>query len=375
METKDSGGIQKENYGGTGHKGGNMNTINILKKLIEIPSITADDSACQKVLKVARNILDSQNVRSKIINAAGKSILIWGELDLSNTAWLINSHLDVVPGVRTQFVPKITRDRLWGRGSADTKSSCSVILANSQNWDLKIREKHITFMLVIDEEVGGESTKKIIKEMKNLKGAIFLEPSCQKMIVQAKGIIQLKIVATGKSCHGSRPWEGENALEKLTNNLTAFRLQHPSPSSETRNTTFNFSSLNSGSAINQIPSEATLWCDIRWNPKDDPNNIVSTIKKVFFDCSIEIIKLESPINCPKSSSLRQTFIEALKSNSVNPISGFEHGSSDARHATALGIPALVFGPIGKNLHGDSEWVSMKSISKVEKVLGDWINII
>ena len=246
------------------------------------------------------------------------------------------------------------------------------MLDNAQSWLKIAKAKHITFMLVVDEEIGGESTKLVLSRMKNLKGGIFLEPTGEKMIVQAKGIIQLKITATGVACHGSRPWEGESALEKITTNLTKFRASHISPNRETRNTTFNFSLLNSGAAINQIPSSAELWCDIRWNPGDNPANIIRDIKNAFPNCIVETIKLESPVNCPKNSLLRSSFVDALKSNSINSFRGFEHGSSDARHCTPPGIPAIVFGPKGKNLHALNEWVSIKSLLKVEKVLDHWI---
>jgi len=350
-----------------------MTTLNILNDFIAVPSISGDGESCRKIVKVAQATLAAEHVPSKVLTVTKRSILIWGELDLSKTKWLINSHLDVVPGTPDQFIPQTKGGKVWGRGAADTKSSCAIMLANAGDWSGLAVAKHLTFMLVTDEEIGGESTKAILKQMKSLQGAIFLEPiSGEKMIVQAKGIIQLKITASGKVSHGSRPWDGDNALEKITSCLTTFRIHHPSPVRETRETTFNFSLMSSGTAINQVPVESTLWCDVRWNPADDPNKIVSDMAQAFHDCKTEVVKLESPIKCPLDSRLHQSFSFSLKSNSINPINGFEHGSSDARHCTNLGIPAIVFGPKGKNLHGDNEWVSLKSMDKVQAVVDHWI---
>jgi len=349
-----------------------MNNIKILNQLIRIPSNTGDTKVCHAIIKLAQSFLQSKKVKSKIIHLNKRSVIIWGETNLAKTKWLINSHLDVVPGSKDQYKAKLSGDRLFGRGSADTKSGCSIMLANSKRWNQIARTKHITFMLVTDEEIGGSSTKEILPRIPLLQGAIFLEPTGEKMIVQAKGIIQLKITATGKSSHGSRPWEGHSALEILTDGISSFRVNNSSPIKETRRTTINFAQIESGIAINQIPAEGTLWCDIRWNPTDDPTQIISNLQISFPDSLIEVIKLESPINCVANSELRQTFVESLKQNSINPISGFEHGSSDARHCTALSIPAIVFGPIGKNLHGDNEWVSIKSMNKTALVLNHWI---
>lgn len=348
------------------------NTIKILETLIKHSSITTNVSSCVKIISFSQQLLESQKVGNKVIQINDRPTLLWGEQNLKKTQWLINSHLDVVPGKPDQFIPQTKNGKVWGRGAADTKSSCAIMLANARNWNALAIDKHLTFMLVTDEEVGGDSTRKALKNLTAIQGAVFLEPTGEKMVVQAKGIIQLKLTATGKSCHGSRPWEGVSALEKITSCLTTFRLHHPTPLRETRATTFNFSLISSGTAINQVPSEATLWCDIRWNPEDDPNQIVTEIAREFCSCKLKVIKLESPIKCPLDSHLRQSFSFALKTNNLNPINSFEHGSSDARHATALGIPAIIFGPKGKNLHGDGEWVSLKSLTKVKTVIDHWI---
>jgi acetylornithine deacetylase/succinyl-diaminopimelate desuccinylase-like protein len=46
----------------------------------------------------------------------------------------------------------------------------------------------------------------------------------------------------------------------------------------------------------------------------------------------------------------------------NPITR-EHGSSDARCFVAAGIPAFLFGPVGGDLHGANEWVSLRSLEQ------------
>src|SRR5699024_12371616 len=43
---------------------------------------------------------------------------------------------------------------------------------------------------------------------------ICAEPTQLGIGFQAKGILQFDVQLFGKSAHGSRPWEGENAIEK-----------------------------------------------------------------------------------------------------------------------------------------------------------------
>ncbi|OGM76763.1 hypothetical protein A2210_02305 [Candidatus Woesebacteria bacterium RIFOXYA1_FULL_40_18] len=352
---------------------GRLTTQNILKSLVRIPSSTGDAAACQKIVALSQTLLRSQKVPSKIEISKNRQILVWGEINLSKSKWLVNSHLDVVPGKPSQFKPLETKDKILGRGAADTKGSAAILLSNASSWLNAAKAKRVTFMLVTDEEMGGESTKEILRKTTNLKGAIFLEPTDEKIITQTKGIMQIKIQTKGKSCHGSRPWEGINALEQLTSSLTQFRKKHPNPKNETQNTTFNFSILQAGTAINQIPEEATLWCDVRWNSNDSPNKIINELKHTFVESKVEVIKLESPVKCSEDAKILADFFLTMKQNKLNPIQSFDHGSSDARHCTARNIPAIIFGPKGKNSHADNEWVSLKSLDNVGKVLNSWIN--
>ncbi len=344
-----------------------MTLLTMLEELIKVKTLSEDHKTCLDTLK---------KVQPQIPNSmldVNSGVLVWGHTDLGTTSWLINTHLDVVPGLPEQFSLSIKGDKAWGRGVADVKGCVAIIIDQAKTWNELAIKSRVTFMLVTDEEVGGQSTKDLLTKMPNLKGAIFLEPSGLHLTTQAKGMMQVQIVASGISCHGSRPWDGKNAIEELSFGITQFRLAHPSPCQETKDTTFNFSQIMGGTAINQVPNIAEVWCDIRFNPKDDPGNAIREITDIFNHCQVKIAKCESPINCDKNSELFICLSNSLKACHINPLTQFDHGTSDARHATALGIPALVFGPKGGNLHAEGEWVSLKSLEKVKNVLDHWIN--
>jgi succinyl-diaminopimelate desuccinylase len=343
-----------------------MTLLTRLERLVKVKTVSTNREICLNALK---------NIQSEIPNSIidDETLLMhWGHTDLASAEWLVNTHLDVVPGVSKQFALKISGDKVRGRGTADVKGCVAVITENANNWAQFAIKNKVTFMLVSDEEIGGQSTKDILVNMSNLKGAIFLEPSGLHLTTMAKGMMQIKIVASGINSHGSRPWEGQNAIEKLCFGLTQFRLMNQSPNQETRNTTFNFSQIKGGMAINQVPSSAELWCDVRFNPQDNPTTISQILAKAFSGCTITVNKCESPIKCDQKSPLFKQLSASLKANSINPLAQFDHGTSDARHATALGIPAIVFGPKGGNLHAQDEWVSLKSLLKVQNVLDHWI---
>jgi succinyl-diaminopimelate desuccinylase len=48
------------------------------------------------------------------------------------------------------------------------------------------------------------------------------------------------------------------------------------------------------------------------------------------------------------------------------------GASDAAAFIEAGIPAVEFGPAGAGHHGPEEWVSLSSLARYRRALGDFI---
>jgi succinyl-diaminopimelate desuccinylase len=49
------------------------------------------------------------------------------------------------------------------------------------------------------------------------------------------------------------------------------------------------------------------------------------------------------------------------------------GASDAISFLEAGVPAVEFGPVGGGHHGPHEWVSISSLARYRRALGDFIN--
>jgi succinyl-diaminopimelate desuccinylase len=344
----------------------------LLPDLIKIPNISNDLEQNQKIIKFCQEVLKEKGISSQIKIFAGRPTLVWGA-DLSEAVVMINSHLDIVPGPEMLFAPIIEKDKIIGRGAADTKAAVSAILNIDTAIQKDFKKKRIIGVLVTDEEIGGDSTKALLAETPKLDFAIFGEPTALTINNQAKGIIQVKVTAWGKSTHGSRPWLGKNAISIMAGKINTFMAHIPTPAKETFSTTYSFAQIKGGIAINQVPASCELLIDIRFNPHDDPQRIVKKLSPFFKGCKIEVLRSESPIFTSPENKFVRNFEKALKDHEVVPKFSFEHGSSDARHCTARGIASIVFGPIGGGLHEDIEWVDLKSVTTMTKVLESFIN--
>lgn len=339
----------------------------ILKQLISRKTLTSDISANQEALLFCQKLLEEKGIPSSLLWHTKHPSLHWGAPSI-DASIMLNSHIDVVPAPDASFVPITKNGRMVGRGTADTKSFVSTLLHLPKDVVENATKAGVCFALVSDEEIGGDTTKTFLPEMKNLKFALFGEPTQLKLNNEAKGIMQIRITEKGESSHGSRPWLGRNAIILLSSQLKSFIEENPEPKSYTWETTFSFNQINGGTAINQVPATCELLCDVRFNSQDNTESILAKFHKHFGKENVEVLREESIIFTPQDNKFISILSQELTKNEVTPEFSKELGSSDARHCTKLGIASLVFGPIGEGSHENEEWVDLESVKKVHQTL-------
>jgi len=351
-----------------------MEMKSLLIDLVKMKNLSTDIPGNLKALQFCQYYLKAKGIKSKIHWHTDHPSLEWGATSQSAKV-LFNTHIDVVPAPDFCFVPKEIDGKLLGRGTADTKAMCAVFLSLSKTEVEQATKKGIRFVLVSDEEIGGDTTKVMVEKLPKIEFGLFGEPTNLELKHLAKGIMQIKITTNGSNAHGSRLWQGDNAIIKQTKQLNKFLSKHPDPVNETWSTTYNWSQIQGGNAINQVPDKCELWCDVRYEPSDEPAKIEQDLKSIFKNSLVEVVRKESPIFTMQDEQHLQILAQAVESRAIKPIFGREFGSSDARHFTNRKIPAVVFGPIGGQLHEDKEWVDLPSIIDVKEVIQEFILLI
>ena len=281
---------------------------------------------------------------------------------------LITGHLDVVEAEPEQFKPKIKNGKIYGRGSADMKSGAAIAIQIIK----EEKEKDIGIMLTTDEEIGGEEGVGYLSKQWNPELVIVTEPSDKKIAIKNKGVLWLKIKTKGKAAHGSEPWNGENAIDKLLEKYLQIKKLFPKPNKEKWQVTMNLGMIKAGQAYNQVPDEAELRLDIRYTEKDDPDKILRKIKKIK-DIKVEVAQKQPIRNTAEKNPYMQKLKQAAQKITKQKIEfKKETGASDTRYFASKGITTADFGPAGKNLHGKNEFVIVKSIEDIYKILKEFI---
>jgi succinyl-diaminopimelate desuccinylase len=283
---------------------------------------------------------------------------------------LLCGHLDVVPGENRQFEPVIRGDRLYGRGAWDMKGSlaalCAVVKRTASlapPWCL---------LIVTDEETGGKNgAARLAREPWEAELFLAAEPTGLAFSLQSKGVLRLAVETRGRNAHGSQPWEGESAVERMMEVGPKLRTVIPDLREEAWQTTATLSMVKGGTVINQVPDESTVWVDIRHIPDDDPRRLVSRLRKALRGHRVEVLDSYPPMVCredaPSLSGLREAF---RRVTGREPGYHRSHGATDARYFSPR-MDALIFGPAGKDLHGPEEWVGIRSLHHFADIMEAW----
>ena len=132
---------------------------------------------------------------------------------------VFSTHFDCVPPF---FPSRIEGDRLYGRGSCDAKGILAAQIAAADAFRRE-GETRVGLLFVVGEERGSDGAK-IANAFAN--GCQFLidgEPTESRLGLATRGMLRLRLRASGRAAHSSFPELGESAIDKLIDALVDLR--------------------------------------------------------------------------------------------------------------------------------------------------------
>jgi len=348
--------------------------ISLTKKFISIKSTQDNPEALEEVLGLALSNLKDYTIERFEYNGT-KSVLVYNsEKRPKKFKIILNGHLDVVPGKENQYTPEIKGNRLYGVGSMDMKANVACLIMAFKEVVDKVSYP-LGLQLVTDEEIGGyNGTKYQVEKGVRAEFVIAGEPTNFDVVHKAKGILQVKISAKGKTAHGAYPWRGENAIWKMNEFLNILQKKYPVPDHEVWATTVNISRIETtNQAFNKIPDDCAVWLDIRVISEE-----MATIKKSLQQLlpsgfTLDVMAFEPALLTDENNEFIKLLekVAQQKTKKIIQLRG-ANGSSDTRHFARVNCPGIEFGPVGGNIGSDQEWVSIPSLEKYHEILNDFL---
>ncbi len=286
---------------------------------------------------------------------------------------LLAPHLDVVPAPLSSFSPKISKGRLHGRGSCDTKASVACFfhaLTDLADSPQRPKETEICFIGLVDEEFAQFGSRKFAKLGPKGDLAIIGEPTQLQVVTAHKGSLWIQLKTLGKSAHGATPEKGINAIEAMQRALGILYHEYTLLLSKRMHpllgqATLSVGTIHGGSQPNVVPDLCMVDLDRRTLPGESVDGIIEELEACFSSLGTQKpeIRVSRKVPCPPLQTdpdlpLVRSFLQKVGRRKSKGVSYF----TDASPISMGGTPAIVFGPGNiDQAHSRDEWVSLEEV--------------
>ncbi|WP_120337634.1 succinyl-diaminopimelate desuccinylase [Cryobacterium soli] len=290
---------------------------------------------------------------------------------------VIAGHIDTVPlndNLPTRYETVDGVDYLWGRGTVDMKAGVAVQLKLAA--ELTDPSVDVTWMWYDHEEVNADlnGLGRLAANRPDLfEGdfAILGEPSNSQVEGGCNGNVRIEVRTFGTRAHSARAWVGENAIHKaapILDILAAYTPREVEVEGLVYREGLNAVGISGGIAGNVIPDECMVHVNYRFAPSRTAAEAVAHLEELFAGFDITVVDLAEGARPGLDAPLAIKFLDAVGAE-PRP----KYGWTDVARFSALGIPAVNYGP-GDPLkaHADDERVALSQITDCEDSLRAWL---
>jgi succinyl-diaminopimelate desuccinylase len=293
------------------------------------------------------------------------------------TRVVIAGHIDTVPvadNLPVKLLPMEREQVLWGRGTVDMKAGVAVQLKLAATLDKTNTD--VTWVFYDHEELEASlnGLGRIASNRPDLLHASFAvlcEPSNAQVEGGCNGTIRVEVRARGVKAHSARSWMGKNAVHasaEILNRLNAYEPQSVEVDGLVYRESMNAVLISGGMATNVIPDECVVTVNYRFAPSKSGQEAAAHLCELFDGFEIAMTDLSEGARPGLDRPEAAAFVAATGSE-PKP----KYGWTDVARFSALGIPAVNFGPGDPNkAHADDENVPVGQIYACEAALRTWL---
>ncbi|WP_199422361.1 succinyl-diaminopimelate desuccinylase [Actinotalea solisilvae] len=295
---------------------------------------------------------------------------------------VVAGHLDTVP-VAGNLPTERRREAdgtevLWGRGTVDMKAGVAVQLALAVALGAPTRD--VTWVFYDNEEVDADRNGlgRLVREHPDwVDGdfAVLCEPTAGALEGGCNGTLRAEVRVTGRAAHSGRSWLGVNAIHgaaPVLARLAAYEARAVEVDGLVYREGLNAVAIRGGIAGNVIPDECVVTVNYRFAPAATLEQAQDHVRDVFAGFDVAFTDGAPGARPGLDHPAAAAFAAAVAGLSGRPPAAKE-GWTDVARFSALGVPAVNFGPGDPALaHADDERCPVDQITACLAGLRAWL---
>jgi glutamate carboxypeptidase len=293
--------------------------------------------------------------------------IVWTPSTPPRAQLLVLGHYDTVypTGTLSRMPFRISGGKAYGPGTFDMKAGivqALFALKALQQLQIKI-SKRLVFLWTSDEEIGSESSRKLLEAEARRSEAVFvLEPALGPrglLKTSRKGVGEANLIVYGRASHaGLAPEKGVNAIHELAAQIARMEKWND----HRRGVTINADIVAGGTRTNVIADRAKATLDLRaWRLSDMRalDKRLHSLKPIHRGAKLQIRGGfdRPPLERRMSAVLFGRAQSLARQMGLSVDEAAAGGGSDGNFTAALGIPTLDgLGAVGDGAHSPVEHI-------------------
>jgi len=191
-----------------------VDLVQLTRSLVDIDSTTGREGEAGRWLEQYLRELGFNVATQRVDDSRFNVIATSG-----TPAVVLSTHFDCVPPF---FPSRVERSRIYGRGSCDAKG---ILAAQVAAVDQLRREgeTRVGLLFVVGEERGSDGARAANQWPNDCRFLVDGEPTDNRLGLAHRGILRVKLRASGRAAHSSFPELGESAIDNLIDALLELR--------------------------------------------------------------------------------------------------------------------------------------------------------
>jgi len=364
-------------------------TLELAKELISRRSLTPDDAGCQEILIARLKQLGFKIEKMRF----GFVDNFWARRGTASPLVVFAGHTDVVPTGPVEqwhsepFTPTIRDGQLYGRGSADMKTSIAAFIVALEEF-LAANPDHpgsVGLLITSDEEgVAVDGTVKVVEALKArgelLDYCIVGEPTSNQKVGDMikngrRGSLSGKLVVKGIQGHIAYPHLVKNPIHKAAPAIAELAQTVWDEGNEYfPPTSFQVSNINGGTgATNVVPGHVVILFNFRFCPELNGQGSTEASLKHRVHAILDQHALDYDLEweySPPYITPRGNLVDAIaaaieQAYGITPELSTSGGTSDGRFIADICPQVIEFGPLNATIHKLNECVGVADIDPLK----------